>query len=138
MLGEANTWTLASSVGSVVPECVPLRTGAAGRRPRAAADPASARRPGAAVAEPAATSEMPSQRSAPAGFKPASDALDRLRTAVSSVPLPVRIVLAVIGCVLLSPVIVACGLVYAPYAVWSGRRSVTATVAVALWGVVLI
>jgi SpoVK/Ycf46/Vps4 family AAA+-type ATPase len=81
---------------------------------------------------------MPSQRSAPAGFKPASDALDRLRGAVSAAPLPARIVLAIIGCVLLSPVIVACGLAYAPYAVWSGRRSVTATVAVALWGVVLI
>jgi hypothetical protein len=82
---------------------------------------------------------MPPEGSPPAsGYKSPHDALNRVRAIAASVPLPARIVLAVVLGVLLSPVVVACGLVYAPYAVWSGRRSVAATAAVALWGVALL
>src|SRR5262249_2347392 len=56
-------------------------------------------------------------------------------------PLPVKALILIAGCALFVPFagIALLGmLVFAPYAVWTGRRDAWATVSVALWGLVLV
>ncbi len=65
----------------------------------------------------------------------------RIRRFLAAAPLPLRIVLiaalSVLAIVLAGPLMLA-ALVYAPYAVWRGKRSVAATAAVAVWGLALV
>jgi SpoVK/Ycf46/Vps4 family AAA+-type ATPase len=79
------------------------------------------------------------------GWRTAQDGIARIRRMLSAAPLPVKIVLIAI-LVIAFPVAVptACsillvsGLIYAPIAVASGRRSVAASLSVALWGIALV
>src|SRR6266567_900942 len=55
--------------------------------------------------------------------------------------LAVKALILIVCCVLCIPfaaVIMLAGLVFAPYAVWTGRRDAWATASVALWGVALV
>ena len=64
--------------------------------------------------------------------------LSRSRQLAASVPLPVKVLLIALACVL-APALIAIGLlaalVYAPYALFTGDRSRFASLSVALWGV---
>jgi SpoVK/Ycf46/Vps4 family AAA+-type ATPase len=62
--------------------------------------------------------------------------LDRIRRFAAAAPLPVKVILIVIGVILL-PVVMFAALFYAPYALWSDDRSALGSASVALWGVAL-
>jgi hypothetical protein len=83
----------------------------------------------------------PEQQSALPGRATVQGWLSRIRQFASSAPLPVKVVV-IAGICILSPALAAVGLfvalAYAPYALWSGRRSPIATASVALWGVALV
>jgi len=67
--------------------------------------------------------------------------LSRLRHSYDAAPLPVKALILIACCALCVPFagIALLGmLVFAPYAVWTGRRDGWATVSVALWGLVLV
>jgi len=69
----------------------------------------------------------------PPGWRTVQEGMSRARGAFAAAPLPVKILMAVLACVLAFPA----GLVYAPFAVWAGRRTVAASLSVALWGATL-
>jgi SpoVK/Ycf46/Vps4 family AAA+-type ATPase len=68
------------------------------------------------------------------GQGPVQDALDRIRRAYGGAPLPLKILIVVVCCVVGFPVALA----LAPYAVISGSRSAWATASVTIWGVALV
>jgi SpoVK/Ycf46/Vps4 family AAA+-type ATPase len=69
------------------------------------------------------------------------DGVAFIRRVFRTAPLPLRILIiaAIVffGSALL-PVLIAAGLVYAPFAVWAGRRNVIASLSVAVWGLLVI
>jgi SpoVK/Ycf46/Vps4 family AAA+-type ATPase len=75
------------------------------------------------------------------GWRTAQDGIARIRRTLSAAPPVVKIVLVGVLIlffpVVLSVVLVA-ALAYAPYAVFSGRRGVAASLSVAVWGVALV
>jgi SpoVK/Ycf46/Vps4 family AAA+-type ATPase len=75
---------------------------------------------------------IPERSPSPPGWRTVQEGMNRARGTFAAAPLPVKILLAVVACLLAFPV----GLVYAPFAVWAGRRSVAASLSVAAWGVV--
>ncbi len=69
------------------------------------------------------------------------DGLRRLRGSIAAAPLPVKILLAIALCIVALPfagIAILAGLIYAPYALWTGSRGVAATVSVTVWGLVLV
>jgi SpoVK/Ycf46/Vps4 family AAA+-type ATPase len=67
--------------------------------------------------------------------------LTRLRQFIGTAPLLVKVLLILALCVLAVPLVTIglfAGLIYAPYALWTGERSPLATASVALWGVALV
>jgi SpoVK/Ycf46/Vps4 family AAA+-type ATPase len=74
-------------------------------------------------------------------IRQARERVDRLREALRAAPLPVKAALLagliMVG-ILLSPVVVVAALGYAPAAVWLGRRSVLASLSVAVWGLAVV
>ena len=79
---------------------------------------------------------QPSQPALPGGHAVASW-LARLRRVTAGAPLPVKIAViaaAIVCAPPLLPVILLAALIYAPYALYAGNRSVLSTVSVALWG----
>jgi SpoVK/Ycf46/Vps4 family AAA+-type ATPase len=79
------------------------------------------------------------------GWRTAQDGIARIRRMLSAAPLPVKIVLiAVLVIAFPFAVPTACsiavvsGLIYAPIAIASGRRTIVASLSVALWGVALV
>src|SRR6266851_3193836 len=75
------------------------------------------------------------------GQGPVRSVLSRLRHSYDAAPLPVKALILIACCALCVPFagIALLGmLVFAPYAVWTGRRDGWATVSVALWGLVLV
>ncbi len=85
---------------------------------------------------------MPAADGLPApGQGPVRSAVSRLRRSYDAAPAPVKallVVVLIIACVPLAAVLMAGALVFAPYAVWTGRRDGWSTAAVALWGVALV
>ena len=85
---------------------------------------------------------MPAADGLPApGQGPVRSALSRLRRSYDAAPAPLKVLLIVvliIACVPFVAVLTFAALVFAPYAVWTGRRDGWSTAAVALWGVVLV
>ncbi|MGO9294078.1 MAG: AAA family ATPase [Streptosporangiaceae bacterium] len=76
----------------------------------------------------------------PAGRRGARDVMERARHKLVAAPLPLKVVLVVAACLLAAPVAALAmfaGLVYAPYAVATQRRSVAASLSVALWGIAI-
>src|SRR5712692_1042219 len=79
------------------------------------------------------------------GWRAAQDGIARIRRMLSAAPLPVKIVLIAV-LVIFFPVAIPVGfsilligaMIYAPIAVASGRRSVAASLSVAVWGVALV
>jgi len=79
------------------------------------------------------------------GWRAAQDGIARIRRMLSAAPLPVKIVLIAI-LVIFFPVAIPVAfsillvgaMIYAPIAVASGRRSVAASLSVAVWGVTLV
>jgi SpoVK/Ycf46/Vps4 family AAA+-type ATPase len=72
------------------------------------------------------------------GWRAVQDGLSRIRRAFAAAPLPVKIaVIALL--VFISPiplsVLLLAALAYAPYAAWAGRRTVVASLSMALWGI---
>jgi SpoVK/Ycf46/Vps4 family AAA+-type ATPase len=68
------------------------------------------------------------------------DGLSRFRQSFAAAPLPLKIILAVALCIIAPPVAVVAvfaGLIYAPYALWTGTRGVAGSLSVALWGIAL-
>jgi SpoVK/Ycf46/Vps4 family AAA+-type ATPase len=75
------------------------------------------------------------------GQGPVRSVLSRLRHSYDAAPLPVKALILIASCVLCVPfagVVMLGMLVFAPYAVWTGRRDAWATVSVTLWGLVLV
>ena len=75
------------------------------------------------------------------GQGPVRSALARLRRSYDAAPAPVKallVVVLVVACVPFAAVLLLAALVYAPYAVWTGRRDGWSTAAVALWGIALV
>jgi len=75
------------------------------------------------------------------GQGPVRSVLSRLRHSYDAAPLPVKALILITCCVVCVPFagIVLLGmLIFAPYAVWTGRRDGWATVSVTLWGLVLV
>jgi ATPase family associated with various cellular activities (AAA) len=79
------------------------------------------------------------------GWRTAQDGIARIRRTLSAAPLPVKIVLIVLLAIFFPVAIPAAfsilllgALAYAPFAVTSGRRSVVASLSVAMWGVALV
>jgi SpoVK/Ycf46/Vps4 family AAA+-type ATPase len=78
----------------------------------------------------------------------ARERLDRVRDALRAAPMPVKVVLVAAVLVLvitvpflqvrLADLIVVVPLIYGPYAVWRGQRSLLASVGVGLWGVAVV
>jgi SpoVK/Ycf46/Vps4 family AAA+-type ATPase len=89
----------------------------------------------------------PNEGSRPA-TRTARERLDRVREALRDAPTPVKVVLVAAVLVLVVTVpflkvrfadlIVIIPLLYGPYAVWRGRRSLLASIGVGLWGVVVV
>jgi SpoVK/Ycf46/Vps4 family AAA+-type ATPase len=83
----------------------------------------------------------PEQRSALPGRATVQGWLARIRQSAAAAPLPVKVAVVAAICIL-APALVAVGLfgalAYAPYALWSGKRSPLATASVALWGIALV
>ncbi len=74
----------------------------------------------------------------PPGRRSARDVIDRARSTFGAAPLPLKIILVAALAILAAPLaglIALAALIYAPYAVATGRRTVTASLSVALWGV---
>jgi SpoVK/Ycf46/Vps4 family AAA+-type ATPase len=71
------------------------------------------------------------------GQQAARGALDRIRRFAVAAPLPVQILL-IVAAVVLAPFLLLGALMYAPYALWAGDRSVLGSAAVALWGVAIV
>jgi SpoVK/Ycf46/Vps4 family AAA+-type ATPase len=75
------------------------------------------------------------------GQGPVRSALGRLRRSFDAAPLPVKILIVIACCIICVPFAafgILAGLIFAPYAVWSGRRDGWATASVGLWGLVLV
>jgi SpoVK/Ycf46/Vps4 family AAA+-type ATPase len=75
------------------------------------------------------------------GQGPVRSAISRLRRSYAAAPLPVRALILIASCLLCVPFAgfgILALLVFAPYAVWTGRRDVWATISVMLWGIVLV
>jgi SpoVK/Ycf46/Vps4 family AAA+-type ATPase len=75
------------------------------------------------------------------GQGPVRSVLSRLRHSYNAAPLPVKAFILIACCALCVPFvgIALLGmLVFAPYAVWTGRRDGWATASVTLWGLVLV
>ena len=78
----------------------------------------------------------------------ARERLDRVRDALRAAPTPVKVVLVAAVLVLvitvpflqvrLADLIVIVPLIYGPYAVWRGQRSLLASVGVGLWGIAVV
>src|SRR5262247_1436983 len=87
-------------------------------------------------------SEMPptdGSLSAP-GQGPVRSAISRLRRSYAAAPLPVKVLILIACCLFCVPFagfLILALLVFAPYAVWSGRRDFWDTASVTLWGLVL-
>jgi SpoVK/Ycf46/Vps4 family AAA+-type ATPase len=67
--------------------------------------------------------------------------LASLRALTAAAPLPVKIPIFVLGCILLAPLAAIClviTLLYAPYALWTGERSMLALMSVAAWGLAIV
>ena len=89
----------------------------------------------------------PNEGSRPA-TRTARERLDRAREALRTAPTPVKVLLVTAVLVLvvfvpflrvrLADLIVVIPLLYGPYAVWRGQRSLLASVGVGLWGVAVI
>jgi SpoVK/Ycf46/Vps4 family AAA+-type ATPase len=89
----------------------------------------------------------PNEGSRPA-TRTARERLDRVRDALRAAPTPVKVVLvvAVLALVVTVPflqeriadLIVVVPLIYGPYAVWRGQRSLLASIGVGLWGVAVV
>jgi SpoVK/Ycf46/Vps4 family AAA+-type ATPase len=75
------------------------------------------------------------------GWRTVQDGVARIRRAVRAAPLPLK-VLIVGAAIFFSPVVLSIllvgGLAYAPFAVSAGRRSVVASLSVAIWGVAVV
>jgi SpoVK/Ycf46/Vps4 family AAA+-type ATPase len=71
----------------------------------------------------------PERSLSPPGWRTVQDGMTRARRAFAAAPLPVKILMIVAACVLAVPA----ALIYAPFAVWAGRRTVAASLSVALW-----
>ncbi len=83
----------------------------------------------------------PERSLSPPGWRTAQDGMTRARRAFAAAPLPLKIIVAAVLCVLAPPLaalLMFAGLVYAPYAVWAGRRTIAASLSVALWGVAIV
>jgi SpoVK/Ycf46/Vps4 family AAA+-type ATPase len=68
------------------------------------------------------------------GPGPVRSVLDRIRRSYAAAPLPVKLLILVVSCLLFFPV----ALVLAPYALISANRSTWATASVTLWGLALV
>ncbi|HTX86348.1 MAG TPA: AAA family ATPase [Streptosporangiaceae bacterium] len=83
----------------------------------------------------------PEQESALPGRATVRGWLTRIRQSASAAPLPLKVAV-IAGICILAPALVGVGLLaalaYAPYALWTGKRSAVATASVALWGVALV
>src|ERR1700689_4796910 len=80
----------------------------------------------------------PEQPASLPGRQTVRGAATRLRLYIAAAPLPVKILLIALLCVFAVPLVTVAlfaGLIYAPYALWTGERSVVATASVALWGI---
>ena len=67
--------------------------------------------------------------------------LNRIRQTFRSAPLIVKILLVVLLCVLAVPFaafLILSALVYAPFAVWAGNRTLAASLSVAVWGMTVV
>ncbi len=79
------------------------------------------------------------------GWRAAQDGISRIRRMLSAAPPPVKIIL-IAAIVVIFPfavptalsILLVGALIYAPIAVASGRRSVAASLSVAVWGVALV
>jgi SpoVK/Ycf46/Vps4 family AAA+-type ATPase len=81
------------------------------------------------------------KRLSPPGGRVVQDGVAYLRRVTAAAPLPLKIIIVAAALLFgtgLLPLIIAAGLVYAPYAVVTSRRNIAATVSVALWGVSVI
>ncbi len=74
---------------------------------------------------------------APAGRQAMQDGIGRIRRFAAGAPLPVKAMLLVALIVAL-PFLMFGALIYAPYALWTGDRSVLGSASVALWAVALV
>jgi len=75
------------------------------------------------------------------GQGPVRSVFSRLRRSYDAAPLPVKALILILCCVLCVPfagVVMLVVLVFAPYAVWTGRRDAWATASAALWGIALV
>ena len=76
------------------------------------------------------------QQPALSGRQAVQGGLERIRRFAAAAPVPVKVLLAIVG-VLLLPVMLFAALFYAPYALWTSDRSVLGSASVALWGIAL-
>ncbi|HEX2318496.1 MAG TPA: AAA family ATPase [Streptosporangiaceae bacterium] len=75
------------------------------------------------------------------GQGPVRSTLGRLRRSFDAAPLPIKILIVIACCIICVPFAafgILAGLIFAPYAVWTGRRDGWATASVGLWGLVLV
>ena len=75
------------------------------------------------------------------GQGPVRSALSRLRRTFDAAPAPVKILIVIACCIVCVPFAafgILAGLIFAPYAVWTGRRDGWATASVGLWGLILV
>src|SRR5215813_9943606 len=75
------------------------------------------------------------------GQGPVRSAMSRLRGSYAMAPLPVKVLILIACCLFSVPFagfLILALLIFAPYAVWTGRRHIWATVSVTLWGIVLV
>jgi SpoVK/Ycf46/Vps4 family AAA+-type ATPase/uncharacterized membrane protein YgcG len=82
----------------------------------------------------------PEQQSALPGRQAVRSLVTRIRQTTAAAPLPLKILVIVLLCLVAPPVAAlsfVAALCYAPYAVWKGERSGLATFSVALWGVAI-
>jgi SpoVK/Ycf46/Vps4 family AAA+-type ATPase len=81
------------------------------------------------------------QHAALPGRTAARSGLARIRQFVVAAPLPLK-VLVIVGICILVPAVAGIGVlaavIYAPYALWTGERSVFGSLSVAVWGVALV
>jgi SpoVK/Ycf46/Vps4 family AAA+-type ATPase len=82
----------------------------------------------------------PPQGSALPGRRAVSGWLASVGRVTAAAPLPVKILIILLGCVLAAPLAAIFGviaLIYAPYALATGERSMLAVLSVALWGLAI-
>ena len=75
------------------------------------------------------------------GQGPVRSALSRLRRSFDAAPPPVKVLIVIACCIVCVPFAafgILAGLIFAPYAVWTGRRDGWATASAGLWGLVLV